>query len=798
MKRYSIHIKIGFLLMMAVILISAAGYLSYRNLSSIVSSIDVDTNPELRLISIRDITMDLDRAQNSIRIYTITDDSIALRPYMRIVSRLDDKMDKLRSECINDSLMLQQTETINTLIEKNILIWNEIIFLHNNQKGIDFLRDLSGRLSSGPDERLQADKGNLKRVYVRNDNSRINEKELMSDLQDIELQDRITKEKIKIREAELARTGSEIKEQFYDLIGKIESDIYALIRKKADAADKLANETYYWLAIFTASATLLAIMVVFFVVRFVKKTHAYQIALQNSKDEAEKLTKTKELFMTNMSHEIRTPVTAISGFTEQLLHEKFDEGTTQTLKIIKSSSDHLVNIINDILDFSRLQNGKLELEKVHFSIRQILEDVYALFERQTQRNNTKLGYLLSPDTPPILLGDPYRLKQILINLVSNSVKFTNNGQIHFSVKGIEKTPEEIELELECVDTGIGIDESKIDLIFEDFTQEEMSTTRKYGGTGLGLSIVKKLVELHNGKIICKSRKNHGTRITCFLPYLIGDESNVKTDVVRPLVIPEEITSLKILVVDDEKYNRQLFGMILTRWKVEYMEAASGDEALDILKTNRFNLVFMDARMPGIDGLKTTELIRGDLNISESEMPVICISAAGSNEDLQKYQKAGMNAFLPKPFTEEMLLTTIISVFKDNIPAGIIKPVSELKNEPVTSGIINLQNLYHISGGDEQFVKQMLDSFILTTKKGLEELKESITEAQWDKVSELAHKLMSPCHSIGAMNLYKLLVTIEKGAANEKDGSQMEALIEKSVKEFNDISEHLHRHIANIG
>jgi signal transduction histidine kinase len=299
----------------------------------------------------------------------------------------------------------------------------------------------------------------------------------MSDLQEIELQDRVTKEKIKVREAQLARTGSEIKEQFYDLISKIEKDISALIKKKAEAADKLARKTYYYLAMFTALATLLAIMVMFFVVRFVKKTNAYQIALQNSKDEAEQLTRTKELFMTNMSHEIRTPVTAISGFTEQLLHEKLGESTTQALKIIKSSSDHLVNIINDILDFSRLQNGKLELEKVHFSIKQILEDVYALFERQAQRNNSKLSYSLSPDTPPILLGDPYRLKQILINLVSNSVKFTNNGQIHFSVKGIEKTPSEFDLELECVDTGIGIDESKLDFIFEDFTQEEMSTSR---------------------------------------------------------------------------------------------------------------------------------------------------------------------------------------------------------------------------------------------------------------------------------------------------------------------------------
>ncbi len=342
-----------------------------------------------------------------------------------------------------------------------------------------------------------------------------------------------------------------------------------LINAKALAANQLAGKTYIWLAMFSVSGTLLAILVMFIIVRYVRKTHAYQIALKNSKDEAEKLARTKEMFMANMSHEIRTPVTAISGFTEQLLHEPFDENTTRTLKIIKSSSDHLANIINDILDFSKLQNGKLVLEKVHFSIRQILEDVYVLFERQAIRNNTMLSYSLSPDTPPVLLGDPYRLKQIMINLVSNSVKFTKNGKVHFTVKGIKKQSGEIELVMEVIDTGIGIDESKINFIFEDFTQEEMSTTRKYGGTGLGLSIVKKLVELHNGTIDCKSRKNQGTQITCHIPYLTVMKNRLKVMLIPPLYIPEEIRNLKILIVDDEEYNRLLFKTILDRWKIKY-------------------------------------------------------------------------------------------------------------------------------------------------------------------------------------------------------------------------------------
>ena len=188
------------------------------------------------------------------------------------------------------------------------------------------------------------------------------------------------------------------------------------------------------------------------------------------------------------------------------------------------------------------------------------------------------------------------------------------------------------------------------MIFEDFTQEEMSTTRKYGGTGLGLSIVKKLVELQNGTIECYQQKKPGN--TDNMPYYhtsTGDEKQVKSDIEPPLYVPEEIRDLKILIVDDEEYNRLLFKTILDRWKIKYSEASNGSEALEILKTDHFDLLFMDARMPGMDGLKTTQIIRNEMKISESEMPVICISAASVNEDWQKYSESRNECISSKTF-----------------------------------------------------------------------------------------------------------------------------------------------------
>lgn len=785
-------------MILAVALVSAAGYLSYRNLSSIVNSIQVDLKPDPRLGTIRDISMDLEKAQNCIRIYTNTHNASDLNPYYSIVSKIDNKVERLRSQCLTDSIVLLQADTIGKLIGKNIVIWNQLIYLHSNQRVVEDLRQLSGRLDSSSLEDSKSNQNILRRVFRSSTKNKLGDKEILSNLREIEQQDSITKERLAIRESKLAVTGTEIKKQFYDLITKIENEISDLINEKAVAANKLADRTYIWLAMFSVCGTLLAILVMFIIIRYVRKTYAYQIALQNSKDEAEQLARTKELFMANMSHEIRTPVTAISGFTEQLLHEPMEEKINRSLKIIKSSSDHLARIINDILDFSKLQNGKLSLEQVNFSIRQILQDVFALFEKQAFRNNTKLTYSLSNDAPPVLLGDPYRLKQILINLVSNSVKFTKNGNVDFNIDCKTKKSDEIDLILEVIDTGIGIEESKIDFIFEDFTQEEMSTTRKYGGTGLGLSIVKKLVELHNGSVKCVSRKNEGTRITCIIPYFRGDETQVRKEFEPPLYIPEEVRNLKILIVDDEEYNRLLFKTILERWKVNYSEASTGMEALEILKTDRFSLMFMDARMPGIDGLKATRFIRHEMGIMESEMPVICISAASVNEDWQKYHDAGMNAFLPKPFTEEMLLTTILSVVKDytgNGETGIKMPEEKI-NSP-GSEKISLENLYHLAGGDTSFVKQMLVSFIESTGAGLDEMTRGLASGNLEPVAEVAHRLSPPCKHIGASELYTLLKRIEDIIKKNEETRSLDQLIRDCLSEFDSVQGLIKDHLAKI-
>jgi CheY-like chemotaxis protein/HPt (histidine-containing phosphotransfer) domain-containing protein len=475
------------------------------------------------------------------------------------------------------------------------------------------------------------------------------------------------------------------------------------------------------------------------------------------------------------------------------LREPLDENTSRTLNIIRSSSRHLEKIINDILDFSKLDDGKVVLEQVHFGINEVVQEVYSMFDDQARKNNTALSCTVDPATPPVLLGDPYRLKQIMINLVSNSVKFTRDGTVHIAVKGIRKEHPALILAMEFVDTGIGIDEDKIDTIFEDFTQEEMSTTRKYGGTGLGLSIVRKLVDLQKGTIECRSRKNIGTTIRCEIPFLEGDSNLVNPEAAgMPLVVPEEVRKLRVLVVDDELYNRMLFRSILTRWGVEYAEASDGMEALDIIRSQRFNLLLMDLRMPHQDGVKTTEIIRNELNISGSDLPVICVTAAFTGEDMQNFREAGMNAFLRKPFSEEALLEAILEVTGYERKFAV---KAETEREP---GRIDLGNLLRAAGGDERFVREMLVTFLEGTEKGLGLMTEYLDKGDMISIADIAHRIIPQCRHLGAVELSSLLKEVETASSQGSDPGKVELLLGRIGEVYPGVRKEIEEKITKIG
>ncbi|MCX8027837.1 MAG: ATP-binding protein [Thermodesulfovibrionales bacterium] len=382
--------------------------------------------------------------------------------------------------------------------------------------------------------------------------------------------------------------------------------------------------------------------------------------LKISKDKAEIANKAKSEFLANMSHEIRTPMNSIVGMVELTLQKPLDNETRQNLNIIKSASNTLLEIINDILDLSKIESGKMEIEQKTFNILRLLEEIRLLFEKPAKEKNLAFTVNIDKNLPEYLLGDRVRIKQILINLIGNAIKFTKEGSVSVDVKCIEKTQDKCNIVFTVKDTGIGIPKEKQSAIFEPFVQVDGSTTRKYGGTGLGLNICKKLAEMMGGKITLQSEVNRGSTFIFELTLNISKkiQEDEQTTIQQILDMP-----LKILVVEDNDFNQIVISRLLSKRGHEVILANNATQALEILKKQSVDIVLMDIMLPDIDGVELTRLIRKDASgVLNPSVPIIATTANVMKEDVRNYLDAGMDGFISKPISSENLYSVISQVY----------------------------------------------------------------------------------------------------------------------------------------
>ncbi|MBF0224712.1 MAG: response regulator [Desulfobacterales bacterium] len=382
-------------------------------------------------------------------------------------------------------------------------------------------------------------------------------------------------------------------------------------------------------------------------------------ALEKARDVANEASRIKSDFLANMSHEIRTPMNGVIAASELALELDISKQAKHYLRMINSSGISLLGIINDILDFSKIESGKLDLEKVNFSLEEVIDKIVNIFFNKCQEKGIELLVDRSSCTPMNLLGDPLRLQQIIINLVSNAVKFTDKGGVvTLGIDVVEKISDQVLLKIFVKDTGIGIKDDTAKNLFNPFIQADSSTTRKYGGTGLGLAICKKLVEMMDGNIwLEKNKIGKGTTFyfTARLSLSSFKESSI--------VVPNSVKHLNILVVDDCLDSRTILHKLLTSFGFNVDMASSGQEALSFLKKhqnadNQMDVIIMDWLMPELDGIETSKVIRTNLKITS---PIIMLTAFGKDGEKRKAQKAGINAFLHKPANASSMLDTIMDV-----------------------------------------------------------------------------------------------------------------------------------------
>jgi len=482
---------------------------------------------------------------------------------------------------------------------------------------------------------------------------------------------------------------------------------------------------------------------------------------------AEEASKAKEVFLANMSHEIRTPLNVITGMIRELGKDDLTDKQRKYVSHSETAVYHLLTIVNNILDMSKIEAGEFKLENKDFSISSVASDVMSILYSKAQEKGLELRIIESPEVKKSLIGDAGRLRQIFINLMGNSLKFTERGFVELKISAVSTTNDNQRLLFEINDSGIGMSEPFMKKLFDKFSQEEGAANRRFEGTGLGMSITRELVQLMSSDIVAKSQKGVGTQISFEVDFPIGSQNNLvaKTDKASKNCFE----GTRVLLVEDNEMNRFIAIQSLNFVGCVVTEAENGLVAIEKLRAVDFDVVLMDIQMPVMDGVEATKLIRSELS---KEIPIIALTANAFKHDIDLYLSVGMNDYLIKPYREDDLYSKI-GIFKNN---NMVVEHTQILTEE--KPLYSLAQLQEIGKDDKSFVDSMLRMFVDVASQGIIQFKEYQASNDIESIRKLAHKIKPNIQILEIAAISDKILLIEKFGLEERSDLDLNTLIEE--------------------